>query len=124
MTIKKYVEWTPSLNANRVWQDIHDELNELWMNVFTIVYLDIDGRNITDARRLAILECDSQATYDKLIDRLIENMGKYALRVIDVDTALTHANEWYPAPEGEDPYFSLDTDGFTLIDNRPKDEMI
>jgi hypothetical protein len=71
------------------------------------------GNTNNDKRILGIIEYDDSFTK---IDRYIDNYSSYSFVRITPEKALELCNEWM----GEG-MFELGSDGFTLIDNRPKD---
>jgi len=126
MAIQKYyITWQRLWVGKNVGTDISANVNNNW---------NYDGHPITctelpygyvdaDKRLLAIIEYDDTYYDSEAIKRLTDSLLPWAYTEINANKALSLCNEWYPAPEGEADYFTLDTDGFTLIDNRPVEEI-
>ena len=123
MIIKQYLAWQRLWNGTNVGVDISAQINKNW---------NYPGREITctelsygyvemDKRLLAIIEY-TDGDYDtEDIDKMYNSMIPWVATQITPTKAVELCNGWYPAPEGEDDYFTLDVDGFTLIDGRPVD---
>lgn len=122
MAIQKYyITWQRLWVGRNVGTDISANVNNNW---------DYNGKEIkctelsygyvnADKRLLAIMEYDDTYYDAEAIKRLNDSLIPWAKEKINPNKACSLCNKWYPAPEGTDPYFTLDTDGFTLIDGRP-----
>ena len=57
------------------------------------------------------------------VDYMKELGDEYDYKFIEQTDVISLLNLWYPNKDGS-AYFSLDKDGFTIIDNRPKDGLV
>jgi len=113
--IKKYVTWTGFYADNRFIVHPTFEIKELWNGVISFKETSY-GNTETDKRYLGIIEYDDNLKQE-VLDRFIFNFSKNAMFIITPEKALELCNEWYGN------YFELNKDGFTLIDNRPEEEI-
>ena len=109
---KEYITWTKKYEAPRCFSHPEDGIKALWNGVVEFKHV-LSGNEKVDMRNLATIEYASD--FDK-VDRFLNNFGSYSLVSITKEKALALAIEWH----GE--YFQFDTDGFTIIDNRPQPE--
>lgn len=115
--VKQYITWT-DLWKDNFWKTNFDiQLKKLWSKVVSVEKLEYNGTNNDDARKIAIIEFDDSMS-DNAKTRFINNFSGWCFFKITPQDAVDLCNEWYPAPEGEDDYFSLDADGFTIVDRR------
>lgn len=105
---------------NTLYIDPDYAIQHLWFKInFTpLGYGEIPNE---DMRMLAIIEYDETEITVEVLNKFYTNFSMFCFTESTPQNAVELCNKWYPAPEGEDNYFSLDTDGFTIIDNRPKD---
>lgn len=131
---KTYVTWMsfwvkgafavhPTSTVERNWSE-----HFTWEENITDKGTSINGTGI-DHRHLAVLSWDDSTTNSVKIQDFKTNMGVFAFKQKTVNEALALANTWYPVKSGDeasfpDGYFELDTDNFTIIDNRPVDSPI
>ncbi len=123
--IKQYVTWQRLFAGKNIGTDISANINNNW---------DYEGRKITctelsygnvdtDKRLLAIVSYDD-SQYDKVdIEKMYSSVASWVATKITPTKAVELCNKWYPSPEGEDDYFSLDSDDFTIVDDRPVDPL-
>lgn len=101
-----------------------ESVNRLWKDVISFQETSIVGTN-GDARMLGIVEYDDKYQ-DEFENKFLMNYDYHCMLEVTVNKALELANRWYPQFEADDgtmtDSFVLDTDGFTLIDQRPVEE--
>ena len=119
--IKQYITWQRLWSGKDVGADVSANINNNW---------NYPGREITcielpygfvehDKRLLAIIEYPENVYEQEELDKMYNSISSWVAIKIKPTKAVELCNEWYPAHEGEDPYFELDSDGFTIVDNRP-----
>lgn len=119
--IKKYVTYTPFVVSTRHMTHPTESVNRLWNGVITFQETNIVGTN-GDSRMLGIVEYDSKYE-DEYANKFLHNYNYHCMLEVTVTKALELANEWYPKEEGQElDSFTLDADGFTLVDNKPVPE--
>ena len=116
--MKQYITYTRFLTRNNR-EDPTNAMNYLWKDIFSITETAYNGLGNSDARFIAILEYEDTVE-QKLIDRMMLNFTYHMFTMVTPEKALEFCNEWYPSDT--DAYFALDSDNFTLIDNRPVEE--
>lgn len=122
--IKKYITWNPKKINENVYR--HPTSYKTWIpnNVDIIetgYYEESSTSLIEDRLYIGIVECpDDYENQD--FDNLKTISGDFKIEYTTPQETITKLNNIYPAPEGEDDYFTLDQDEFTLIDTRPIDE--
>ena len=118
MIKKQYLTWTRNHMKHDFLQDPYNAVHNLWVsgNKPLINYTEFGyGCTENDARMLAYIEYDDAIMDEELLERFRLNFCYHAFKFITEEKALELVIEWH----GE--YFELDTDGFTIIDNRPED---
>ena len=118
---KTYVHYTRFWKTPNQCIDPDKEIKRLWGNFITFTPLGYS--NSDDPRMIGIIECPDDIKQD-VKDRFINNFSHYAMYEVDPTKIVEHLNEWFPAPTGTEPYFSLGEDGFSIIDNRPQDDLV
>ena len=68
---------------------------------------------------LAHIEWDDSLVAGSTILAHADNFIQYRFEVKTPAETITLLNQMYPPADGDDDYFSLDQDGWTIIDNRP-----
>jgi len=122
--IKQYITWQRLWNGSDVGVDLSAQINKNW---------NYPGREITcielpygylefDKRLIAIIEYDDEQYSDEVIDRAYKSLNPWLAVKQTPENIIILLNTWYQAPEGEEPYFSLDEDGFTIKDRRDEEE--
>ena len=121
--VKIYVTWNAFWiysSGNKEAMHPTEAINRLWSN---ITFTELSYGNVeTDKRMLGILEYDESKFSIEAIQRFWKNFSYFTMTEITVEKAKTLCNKWYSSKE--DKYFKLDKDEFTLIDNRPKIDVI
>ena len=119
--IKKYVTYTPFVVSTRHMTHPTESVERLWKDVIKFQELPIVGTD-GDSRMIGYIEYEEEHA-DKVESKFIPNYSYHCMLTISVEKALELANRWYPqwADENEAMHdsFTLDVDGFTLVDNRP-----
>lgn len=111
-------------------QDPDENVDIMWDGVITFSPFSYNGNNVNDKRRLAIIEYDSSQVDDSLVDRFVNNYSHHSFIRITPTKAVELLNEWYPIDEtvfepiDGTQYFELDSDEFTIIDERVRKEDI
>jgi len=112
MVQKKYITY------NRFWASPHHALDpdmqvqKLWPPV-TFTELNYGGTS-SDNRLLAKIEYADGALSTEAWSRFKQGFSHFCFYEVTAQVACDLCNEWYGAGS-----FTLDQDGFTLIDNRP-----
>ena len=120
--IKQYLTWQRLWNGTDVGVDISAQINKNW---------NYPGREIIctelgygflekDKRLIAIVEYDDENYSEEVINRAYQSLMPWLAMKKTPEEIIALLNEWYPS-EGDD-YFSLDEDGFSIVDNRPSPE--
>lgn len=124
---KVYITWQTFWISRTEGRHIDANIKLNWnyeTNPITIETLGY-GNIESDKRHLAILDIPESYDVD-VVDRFYRSLDVFAIAPITPQKALTLCNEWYvdaPLIEGKTTPFELDTDGFTLIDNRYFEDM-
>lgn len=125
---KQYITWTRDWVASYYAMDLSEKIKKQWQinpDVFVgIEDTPYNGQDI-DPRLISIIDYPEAFTLKpELKNKFIRNYsyGDYVMTEISPEEAVDLCNKWYPAPEGEEAYFKLAEDGFTLIDNMPRPE--
>ncbi len=113
-------------SGRNVGVDVSANINNNW---------NYEGRKITctelsygyvanDKRLLAIIEYDDSQYEQEEIDKMYASIAPWVATKITPTKAVELCNVWYPLQEGDtEAYFSLAEDDFSIIDNRPVEEM-
>ena len=124
---KRYITWIPFRVSHNTIAHIKPVLDSNWSDVVTITETPY-GRVSGDPRMLGIIEGNFsqinavQPEGDTLLDRIKASVAPFYVQVVGTaQEAVDYCNSWYPPADGDNDYFSLDVDGFTLIDNRPEE---
>ena len=120
VTIKKYITWNRFEIRHNVFADPDNSINRLWeLITFTgLPYGEVQLATHKDMRRIAILEYDDNDINSDVFTKFMNNYSNFCFTEETPTKIIELLNEWYPNSEGEN-YFSLDSDGFTIIDNKP-----
>ena len=121
--VKQYITWQRLWNGSKVGTDVSANINNNW---------NYPGREITctelpygyvagDKRLLAIVEYNDADYEADVLQRMWDAINPWVYCKVTPIEAVALCNDWYPS-EGE-AYFTLDTDGFTIIDGRPVEEL-
>jgi len=110
--MKEYITWTKRFEGLRNFSHPDNAITALWNGIIDFQPLH---NGMEDERHIATIEYADDFTKQ---DRFVNNFSDYSIVRISIDKALELLIRWYG--EGS---FTLDADGFTLIDNRPKEEI-
>jgi hypothetical protein len=113
--ITKYITWTPKYVRKNEYEHPDKAVHSLWNNVLTYAETSYSG-GTNDLRHVALVEYDEAKLSNTAFQRFLFNFSEYAFYVETPNRIIELLTEWY----GD--YFELDTDGITIIDNRPKEE--
>lgn len=115
--VKRYVLWeTLWTNNGGAHPGMQAEMN--WHKQTNLRFQETAyGGNSIDGRYLGKVDGVLLADLPKFLD----SMRVFNMKEITVQEAIDFCNRCYPSES--DPYFTLDDDGFTLIDNRPVEEI-
>lgn len=113
--IKQYVTWTKRYDSARNFSHPDNAMKALWGGV--VEFKPTFSGNGVDQRNLAILEYADDFEH---ADRFANNFSDYSLVLVTPLEACALLNKWFP---NEIPYFVLQEDGFTIIDNRPVEDL-
>ena len=111
---QKYLTW------NRYWvneycaKDPDLEISKLWPEITFTHTGYLGGTN--DARHLAIGSYVSGSISSEAWTRFKNNFSHYCFYETTPGSAVSLCNEWYTPDVGSE--FTLDGDGFTIVDNR------
>lgn len=126
MTIQKqYLTWQRCFIGSRVGTDVSANINNNWnYEGREITCTELSFGNVeTDKRLLAIVQYDDADYEVEVIDKMYASTAPWLGTKVTADEALVLCNDWYPAPEGVEAYFTLAADGFTLVDGRPEEPL-
>ena len=107
--IRKYITWTPKYVNKHLFEHPDGKLEALWKDI-TMINQPYSG----DLRHVAIIEYENLS--DNAWGRFLNNFSEFAFFEETPNRIIELLTEWY----GD--YFSLDEDGFTIIDERPKED--
>lgn len=125
---KRYITWIPYKVSHNTIAHIKPVLDSNWSDVVTITETPY-GKVSGDPRMLGIVEGNFTALTavqpegDTILDRIKASASPFYVQIVaTAQEAVDYCNQWYPS--GEDPaYFELDVDGFSIVDNRPVEEI-
>lgn len=119
--VKMYVTWNPFWiysSDNKEAMHPSEAIKRLWIGMtFTEMMY---GETEKDKRMLGILEYDETKFSTEAIERFWKNFSYFTMTEITAEKAKDLCNEWYPSKRKGEDYFKLNKDGFSLIDNKPK----
>lgn len=121
--MKIYITWQTFWISKTEGRHIDANIELNWNYETNPITIETSGYgNVSfDKRHLAILDIPDNVYNADVIDRFYRSLDVFAAEQITPTKALELCNEWYanaPLIEGKTTPFELDTDGFTLIDNR------
>lgn len=129
--VKTYFLWLPVTLGNGYTGHVGPAFNRnfgFWGTVQELSYTG--GMGNADPRALAVFETNKWTQLNNAtpegqtpLDMIKTNLSMFNITIITPERALALCNQWYPPQNGDSDYFSLDVDGFTLIDNRPEPEL-
>ena len=126
---KTYITWMEFI-LNRNYRAHPDDFVKIsWDGYFWFESLSYTGNGI-DKRHLGIVSWDDEKVNATLIEEFLRQASYFNFQQKTLAEVNTLLNTWYPVtqedaeafPSGS--YFTLDVDGFTIIDNRPIDESL
>jgi len=119
MAQKYYVTYDRKWIGANSYSDPEDEFNYLWSpsSFEQTSFVGTEG----DKRLIGIVHLSDKHDKPSCIEKINRKFQAYTFTDVTPEEVVLLCNGWYPAPEGEEVYFTLDVDGFTIIDNRPNE---
>jgi hypothetical protein len=115
--VKKYITWKAIESSPGVFSHINPSADAAWADI-SLTELNL-GNIFGDGRFLGWVQYDDAVVSPSLWSDCLASLSAHSGTEKSAAEALALCNVWYP----HDPaYFSLDADGFTLIDGRPAPE--
>jgi len=113
-----YVTWRPNKKNDNRYDHVASYID--WFpDGVTFQELSYSDGGVDDARSYLGIATYPDSYKPKDFSDLKELSHLFVVDFVAIQNLLVLLNGWYPPQGDDDPYFSLDVDGFTIVDNFP-----